>query len=456
MSVIFAVFAVVSAVLGIPLHRRTGWHPPPGRHPGITVLKPIKGCDAATESCLRSWFEQDFSGPRQLLIGVASMADPVVPLAQRLIAEYPHWQASLVECAQVLGENAKVSILIQLQAQAVHEFLCVSDADVWAPPDFLRESLGMLDHSGAGLVNSFYEMKGGSGIGPRWEALATNADFWSQVLQAASLQPLDFALGAAMIFRRTTFERCGGFRPLADLLADDFHLGHALANHGQAIQLSPIVVECRSASLRFGANWLHQLRWARTIRSCRAWPYFLSLLSNATLWPLLWWATQPGLTTAVPVMLLLGLRGVQATLLEQRLTRRWNGTSFWMAWIKDALQLPIWVLAFTGNVVYWRGVSYRVDWRGKLTRLVVRTAAPRVEGSVNGRPAPRPLSGQRPTEIAAGQANKATNRATDERGDNDDAASPSSGRDEGEDATRSAGSAAGGRTTGEKKFAGAA
>ena len=30
----------------------------------------------------------------------------------------------------------------------------------------------------------------------RWEAVAINADFWSQVLQSANLKPLDFALGA--------------------------------------------------------------------------------------------------------------------------------------------------------------------------------------------------------------------------------------------------------------------
>ena len=36
--------------------------------------------------------------------------------------------------------------------------------------------------------------------------------------------------------------------------------------------------------------WTHQCRWARTIRVCQPLPFFLSILNNATLWPLLWLA----------------------------------------------------------------------------------------------------------------------------------------------------------------------
>jgi len=34
----------------------------------------------------------------------------------------------------------------------------------------------------------------------------------------------------------------------------------------------------------------HQLRWARTIRVCQPFPFFMSILNNSTLWPLLWLA----------------------------------------------------------------------------------------------------------------------------------------------------------------------
>ena len=52
----------------------------------------------------------------------------------------------------------------------------------------------------------------------QWEAVAINADFWSQVLQAQSLKPLDFALGAVMALRRKQLEEIGGFAALAGIV----------------------------------------------------------------------------------------------------------------------------------------------------------------------------------------------------------------------------------------------
>ena len=65
--------------------------------------------------------------------------------------------------------------------------------------------------TGIGLVNCFYRLANPATLAMRWEAIAVNADFWSQVLQAASLKPLDFALGAAILLRRESLAEIGGF-----------------------------------------------------------------------------------------------------------------------------------------------------------------------------------------------------------------------------------------------------
>src|SRR6185369_5879846 len=117
---------------------------------------------------------------------------------------------------------------------------------------------------------------------------AINADFWSQVLQSRSLKPIDFALGAVMALRRQALNKIGGFAALSDCLADDYQLGHRIARCGYDIGLCPVVVECWSEPMGWKAVWKHQTRWARTIRVCQPVPYFFSMLSNPTLWPLLW------------------------------------------------------------------------------------------------------------------------------------------------------------------------
>src|SRR5881628_784808 len=75
-----------AAGMRFPLHRRAvniSFAPP------LTVLKPLKGCDAETESCLKSWLAQEYSSPVQILFGVASADDPVCNVVQGLLGEFP-------------------------------------------------------------------------------------------------------------------------------------------------------------------------------------------------------------------------------------------------------------------------------------------------------------------------------------------------------------------------------
>ena len=112
--------------------------------PAVTLLKPLKGCDASTEDCLRSWFKQQYPGPTQILFGVASATDPVIDVVRKLIGEHPDRDAELIACGDLPGANAKVSKLAELEKLAKHEVLVVSDADVRVPPDFLAHAVAAL------------------------------------------------------------------------------------------------------------------------------------------------------------------------------------------------------------------------------------------------------------------------------------------------------------------------
>ena len=289
---------------------------------------------------------------------------------RELIAAHPQRDAQLALCEQSLGANAKVSTLVQLQRQAKHEILVISDADVRVPPDFLVNVIAPLRDPDVGLVNSFYRLANPSTPAMRWEAVAINADFWSQILQSQSLKPLDFALGAAMATTQSRLEKSGGFIALVDYLADDYQLGNKIAQQGGRIVLCPVVVECWSSPMSWRAAWSHQLRWARTIRVCQPLPFFFSILSNATLWPLLWLLAYPTMPTLSIAALCWLFRIVTASNHQARLT----GTSvrpvyFWMVLLKDLLHAVLWALAFLGNRIEWRGEAYRVRTRGRLVKL---------------------------------------------------------------------------------------
>ena len=354
------------AALRFPLHRRVvdiSFTPP------ITCLKPLKGCDLASESCLRSWFAQDYPAPIQILFGVDSAEDPACDLVRKLIAAYPHRDAQLVICSASLGPNSKVSKLAELENAAKYEILAVSDADVRVPPDFLGNAVAPSSVAETGLVNCFYRLANPATLAMQWEAVAVNADFWSQVLQSQSLKPLDFALGAVMLTRRAQLAEIGGFKALTDCLADDYQLGNRIARRGHRIALCPVVVECWDPPMSWSGVWKHQLRWARTIRVCQPVPYFFSILSNPTFWPLLWLAAAPARPVLAFACGAVALRMAAATYLRARLAPSRSGlVFFWIAPIKDLIQAALWVCAFAGDRVEWRGQRYVLRRDGTLVK----------------------------------------------------------------------------------------
>jgi ceramide glucosyltransferase len=383
-----------------PLHRRSE---DTSFAPAIAVLKPLKGCDEHTEECLRSWLAQKYAGAVQILFGVASEADPACDVVRQLLKSFPHADARLVITSLPLGPNAKVANVVQLARHATHDVLCVSDADVRVPEDFLSNAVIPLRSPNIGLVNCFYELAHPVTLAMKWEAIAVNSDFWSQVLQSNSMKPQNFALGAVMMSRRETLANIGGFEPLLDYLADDYQLGHRIAATGARIQMSPVVVQCWDKPMDFRAVWNHQLRWARTIRASQPLPYFFSILSNVTLWALL--LIVFGVAAHIPILgltdrgalylplwrdsvtanssysvetgysatLLMGiavilLRMIVGSALAARLTqKKYYYDLCWLVPVKDLLQCAIWVAAFLGNTVEWGGKKFHLERGGRLT-----------------------------------------------------------------------------------------
>jgi ceramide glucosyltransferase len=391
-----------AAAWRFPLHRRVvddSFAPP------VVLFKPLKGLDESTTDCLRSWLAQEYHGPLRVLFGVADADDPVLPLVRALLKEFPEVAVEVVITGEPHGPNAKVANLSRLYERFLsgdtkraktNELLVISDADVRVPKDFLANAVVPLRDTGVGLVNCFYRLAHPTTLAMRWEAVAVNADFWSQVLQANTIKPQDFALGAAMVVRRETFERAGGFEALLDFLADDYQLGRRIAQTGARIVLSPVVVECWDRPMDFRAVWNHQLRWARAIRASQPGPYFLSVLGHA-----LGWATLLALFgnlggfPLVPDALLysrafphemqnalalwrvpwvlvvfftvLVTRVLLAAALQERLTQERGALRYW--WLvpaKDFLQTALWAASFLGRTVEWGGRIFRLTRDGRM------------------------------------------------------------------------------------------
>lgn len=350
-----------------PLHRRIRRR---SQAPGATVLVPLHGVTRFTETCLESWLVQNYPGPLQFLFLVEDRRDPACAVAEKVLQKYPSLQAELVICEKAVGANRKVAKLAAAAPRIRHDYVIVSDADVRVPPDLLANLVPALSESGVGLACCLYRLAHAHGMAMQCEAVAINADFWTNVLQARRLGGLRFALGAVMALRRDVLERIGGFESIRDLLADDYWLGRKAFEIGERVEICPIVVNLCHDQEGWRQVWSRQVRWARTIRVCQPIGYFASILNNITFWTLLWLAVTHHPYRWIIAGGCLAARLAMAMDNQRRLLQGWRHIRwFWMPWVKDLVQVVWWALAFTGRTVRWGDRRYRIGKGGRLIEL---------------------------------------------------------------------------------------
>lgn len=343
-------------------------------HPPVTILKPVCGLDRDTYDCFASFCRQDYP-TYQILFGVRDAADPGVAVIERLRRDFPAVDIQLVISDAAIGVNPKVNNLANMAAAAQHPLWLVSDSDIRVPPDYLRRAVQPMRDPTVGVVTSVCRMRTDGWVSAL-EALRISTDFSAGVLVARQLEGMRFALGAAMLINRRAFEAVGGFSILADYLADDFHLGRALANAGYRVELSPEVVEHAPVSGGFAGLFQRQIRWCRGVRVSRPWGYAGLLFTFGVPMSLLFlWSTRGALVGWAVTAVVWAARGAMAYMVGSRgLGDEAVSTWWWLIPLQDLLALVLWGLGLVGNTVEWRGQRFTLSRAGKL-RPVAAPAA---------------------------------------------------------------------------------
>lgn len=344
-----------------------GWRrrqPETNSLPPVSILKPMYGADPGLYEAIRSHALQDYP-EFEILFGFGDAGDPGVEAVERLQRDFPSLPLHIV-IARPDAPNAKVAVLADLSRQARHQILVVNDDDIRATPEYLRSVVAALDDTRTGLVTCLYRAHAGT-LPSRIEALGIATEFVPSVLVARQLGVVDFALGSTMALTRETLQKIGGFEILADLLADDYHLGRRVAALGYRIAFAPAVVETGSGDTSWAGLWKHQLRWSRTIRVSRRAGYYGSVITQATIWAII--AVLAGRWTwgaaALASRLITGVV-VGGIILQDRSVWRW----FWLMPLRDLFGFAVWAGGCFGSTVYWRGrkLHLRSDGRIELKR----------------------------------------------------------------------------------------
>jgi ceramide glucosyltransferase len=109
------------------------------RAPAVTILKPLAGVSAGLYEDLRTFCDQDYSGPVQIVFSARDAKDPAVAIAQRLIAERQGSDIELVLRGSAEAANPKIANLAGLESRIRHEIVVLADADIVVTPDYLRQ-----------------------------------------------------------------------------------------------------------------------------------------------------------------------------------------------------------------------------------------------------------------------------------------------------------------------------
>ncbi len=326
----------------------------------VSILKPVRGTDPGFYAAIRSQAVQKYPD-FEILFGIRDAADPAAPEIRRLIQEFPAIPIRLIVCRQE-APNGKVGVLMDLAREARHPLLIVSDSDISVPPGYLHAVTAPLADPNIGLVTCLYRAEADDWPS-RFEALAIATDFAPSTLVAPFAGVSEFGLGSTLAFRHADLDRIGGFAAIADYLADDYQLGRKLHSLGLRNLISNVVVSTRLSAGSWRAAWLHQLRWARTIRLSRGAGYAGLPVTFATLWAVLaaacgWW---------LAALVLLAIRFAMAIACGWFVLRSdvvWKYC--YLIPLRDLWGVAIWAAGLFGDTVEWRGRRLRLDAEGKI------------------------------------------------------------------------------------------
>jgi ceramide glucosyltransferase len=359
--------------------------------PRVTIFKPLAGTDDDLEGNLESFARLDYPS-FEILLGVASRADPALHAARSFVTRHPQVDASIVLTDPKAALNPKVAQLVGLERRASGEVFVISDSNVRVRPGYLASMVAELEDPRVGIVTSLFSGAGERSLGAAIENLqicASTAPGYAAMdaLSRATEGPLGrgplfrpLTVGKSMAVRRRDLARLGGFGELGRVLAEDHVLGTRLVDEGFRARLSTEIVENRNARCSVSSTVERHTRWAKT--RCSLFPYafpFEPMLTpvlvatfglalapsrvGLALWALASVTQMAGALVAVHV-----LRGGQVAWYDAPLEI-----------VRSYVALICWARACVSRRITWRGHTFMVQ-RGS---TIVSSHAP-AHGSNSG------------------------------------------------------------------------
>ena len=335
---------------------------PDAAYPPISLLKPIKGLEDELEQNLRSFFEQDYPAPFELIFSSEEPAtDPGVALARRVARDYPHVPARFVACDRDFGLNPKVANLKGALMGAQHDLVFQSDANVRARRDYLRRVVAELVLADASILSSIVVGVGERSLGAALENLQLTALIGPSVCTALHVGRTSCVIGKSMLFRRSELRALGGLEVVRDILCEDFILGQLYQTNGHRVILSTTTIENVNRDTTVEAFFGRHSRWLKMRAVIHFGSFIADLFANPIAWSLAAVIASDG--SALPLFALIASIAYKLAgdMYFMRALRPEPMAFAHLALgpIKDVAMAFVWVYSLFSRTVRWRGRRLR-------------------------------------------------------------------------------------------------
>jgi ceramide glucosyltransferase len=330
--------------------------------PPLSLLKPVKGLEEHLESCLRSFFEQDYPGELEIVFASAQRDDPAMVVARRVAEDYPHVAVRFILTNENWGLNPKVSNMQGALAAARHDLVLQTDANVWAPRDYLRSIVSELIGEHASLLSSLVSGVGERSIGAAIENLQLSAFVAPACCAAFVVGGVPCVIGKSMLFRKSELRELGGLELVKDSLAEDFLLGRHYEARGKKVLLSATPIRNVNVDIPIERSLKRHARWLKMRAVIHPWAFSADLFANPICMVALTFAAldfqrEVGLALLATVTLKTVTDGFMIAAI--RGVRMRVGHVLCVP-LKDVLMLSVWCYAIFSRSVDWRGIRFRI------------------------------------------------------------------------------------------------
>jgi ceramide glucosyltransferase len=342
--------------------------------PPVSILKPVRGLDPDAYQNFASFCRQDYP-VYEIVFCVGDRSDPVLPVIEKVIADFPQQDIRVLFGSGREATNDKVAKLARLVQEAKYEILVINDSDVRAESEYLRTIVAPLVDPKVGAVTCFYVPTDEATLVQKLQTVGMYSDFYPGIVVAWQLDGVKFALGPTIVTSRARLAEFGGYEMIENRPADDLLVGRLIAEQGHEVKLLPYSVLTVADFQSLRDLFLKRLRWIVVMRHMRPWGHIGLIFTWGLPWSLLAAAIAPNAFVAAAFLAAYLAVRVAMTLqlaslgLKQRIA--WQGLALIPVW--DAMAFVIWLASFTRSTIRWRVRDYYIR-NGELVPVTATAA----------------------------------------------------------------------------------